>query len=398
MIARNQFLEELISFKDKDLIKVVTGIRRCGKSTLFEIYIDYLKQNGVEENQIVHINLAEKENSHLREENALYNYLISRLLKEKMTYYFVDEVQMCIGWETAIDSLYIKKTSDVYITGSNAYLLSGELATLLSGRYVEIKMFPLSFAEYISAFDDSPNLENRYNDYITKSSFPYALKLSQKKDISAYLEGIINSIVLKDVMKRKKITDVAMLESVIDFTADNIGNLTSTKSISDTMTSNGRKIAVQTVENYLSALCDSYIFYKIGRYDIKGKEHLKTGDKYYISDIALRFHLLGNKSPDFGRILENIVALELMRRGYKIGIGKVGNTEVDFVATTPYDGTEYYQVAFTVREKSTLARELTPLDSISDHNPKFLLTMDNDPVADHNGIKQLYVLDWLLDK
>ena len=250
----------------------------------------------------------------------------------------------------------------------------------------------------MSAFSETVVVpERKFNDYLVNSSFPYALELYEKKDIQSYLDGIYNSIVLKNVVKRKKISDVAMLESVIKFMFDNIGNLSSTKSIADTMTSNGRKISTHTVENYLSALCDCYILYKIGRYDIKGKDYLKTGDKYYLVDIALRFYLLGSKNADMGRILENIVALELLRRGYELGVGKIGGAEVDFVAVNG-NGTEYYQVALTVRDKDTLERELGSLDAIPDHNPKFLLTMDNDPVGDYNGIKKLYVIDWLLEK
>ena len=392
------FLDALISFKDKDLIKVVTGIRRCGKSTLFDLFKEYLLANGVSEAQVVEINFEDADFGFITNYVELHAYVKSKLVADKMNYIILDEVQHVENWEKAVDSLYIKKNCDVYITGSNAYLLSGELSTLLSGRYVKIKMFPLSFAEYMSAFSETVVVpERKFNDYLVNSSFPYALELYEKKDIQSYLDGIYNSIVLKDVVKRKKISDVAMLESVIKFMFDNIGNLSSTKSIADTMTSNGRKISTHTVENYLSALCDCYILYKIGRYDIKGKDYLKTGVKYYLVDIALRFYLLGSKNVDMGRILENIVALELLRRGYELGVGKIGGAEVDFVAVNG-DGVEYYQVALTVRDKGTLERELGSLDAISDHNPKFLLTMDNDPVGDYNGIKKLYVIDWLLEK
>ena len=294
-------------------------------------------------------------------------------------------------------SLYIKKNCDVYITGSNAYLLSGELATLLSGRYIEIKMLPLSFKEYISNFPDDINLERLYADYIQNSAFPYALEISKPKDRRQYLQGIYDTIVLKDIIARKKFPDIAMLKSITRFMFDNIGNLCSTKSIANTMTSAGRKISVHTVENYLTALTDSFILYQIGRYDVKGKQYLKTGDKYYVADIGLRYALLGTKKADMGHILENIVFLELLRRGYEIYIGKVGNKEVDFIVIGD-EGEEYYQVAYTVIDSdgSTLQRELAPLDAINDHNPKYLLTMDNTPLTSHNGIKQLNVLNWLL--
>ncbi len=398
MIERKECLENLISFKDKKIIKVVTGIRRCGKSTLFELYQDYLMQNDVDKSQIVSINLEDADYADILDFKQLYTLISDRLSSDRMNYIFLDEVQRVDGFQKAVDSLFIKKNCDVYITGSNAMLLSGELATLLSGRYIEIKMLPLSFAEYASGYTDVSNPERIYSDYITKSSFPYTLELTKPKDIKQYLEGIYNSVVLKDIVARRKYPDLEMLQSVVRFMFDNIGNLCSTKKISDTMTSAGRKIGVHTVENYLTALCDSFILYKIGRYDIKGKQYLQTGDKYYACDIGLRFLLLGNKKADDGHILENIIYLELLRRGYDVYVGKSdGNTEVDFVAEGDM-GTEYYQVAYTVREESTLNRELAPLNCIKDHNPKFLLTMDIGPLTSHNGIRQINALDWLLKK
>ena len=396
MIARQEYLENLISFRDKQLIKVITGIRRCGKSTLFELYQEYLMKNGVEKEQIISLNLEDGDYSDIETHNDLYNYVNGKLLPDKMNYVFLDEVQKVSEFQKAVDSLYVKKNVDVYITGSNAYLLSGELATLLSGRYIEIKMLPLSFKEYVSAFPEQSNMERLYMNYTVNSSFPYALELSKPKDIKQYLEGIYDSIVLKDIVARKKFQDVAMLQSVVRFMFDNIGNTTSTKKIADTMTSAGRSISVHTVESYLSALTDSFVFYKIGRYDVKGKQYLKTGDKYYAADIGLRYYLLGTKKADDGHILENIVFLELLRRGYEVYIGKVGNAEVDFIAIGD-EGEEYYQVAYTVKNsEETLRRELAPLEAISDHNPKYLLTMDYTPLTSHNGIKQINVLDWLL--
>ena len=396
MIARQEYLENLISFRDKQLIKVITGIRRCGKSTLFELYQEYLMKNGVEKKQIIYLNLEDGDYSDIETHNDLYNYVNGKLLPDKMNYVFLDEVQKVSEFQKAVDSLYVKKNVDVYITGSNAYLLSGELATLLSGRYIEIKMLPLSFKEYVSAFPEQSNMDRLYMNYTVNSSFPYALELSKPKDIKQYLEGIYDSIVLKDIVARKKFQDVAMLQSVVRFMFDNIGNTTSTKKIADTMTSAGRSISVHTVESYLSALTDSFVFYKIGRYDVKGKQYLKTGDKYYAADIGLRYYLLGTKKADDGHILENIVFLELLRRGYEVYIGKVGNAEVDFIAIGE-EGEEYYQVAYTVKNsEETLRRELAPLEAISDHNPKYLLTMDYKPLTSHNGIKQINVLDWLL--
>ena len=396
MIPRDEYLYNLISFKDKRLIKVITGIRRCGKSTLFELYQDYLLKNGVDAEQIISVNLEVGEFADIADDRALFEYVNARLDDERMNYIFLDEVQRVEGFQRAVDALYIKKNCDVYITGSNAYLLSGELATLLSGRYVEIKMLPLSFKEYASARETRIAPEHLYQDYIHNSSFPYALELNRAKDIRQYLDGIYNTIIVKDIITRKRINDVEMLKSTARFMFDNIGNLTSTKKIADTMTSAGRKISVHTVENYLDALTESFIFYKIGRYDVKGRQYLKTGDKYYAADVGLRYAVLGAKMADAGHILENIVCLELLRRGYEVYVGKVGAAEVDFVAIGD-EGEEYYQVAYTLvdADGKTLERELTPLDSIRDHNPKFLLTMDYGPVVSHNGIKQIYALDWL---
>jgi len=397
MIQRQEYLDSLISFRDKQLIKVVTGIRRCGKSTLFELYQDYLRSDGIADEQIISINLEEGEYDWIEDYKQLYSFVNERLVPDKKMYIFLDEVQRVKDFQKAVDSLYVKKNYDVYITGSNAYLLSGELATLLSGRYVEIKMLPLSFKEYASVFPENTNPERLYVDYIQNSAFPYALEIEKPKDRRQYLQSIYDTIVLKDIVARKRFPNTAMLKSVTRFMFDNIGNLCSTKKIADTMTSAGRKISIHTVESYLTALTDSFILYQIGRYDVKGRQYLKTGDKYYAADIGLRYALLGTKKADMGHILENVVFLELLRRGYEIYIGKVGSTEVDFIAIGD-EGEEYYQVAYTVIDPdgATLRRELTPLEAISDHNPKYLLTMDNSPLTSHNGIKQLNVLDWLM--
>ena len=397
MIQRQEYLDSLISFREKKLIKVVTGIRRCGKSTLFELYQNYLRSDGVTDEQIISINLEEGEYDEIENYKQLYGFVKERLVPGKKMYIFLDEVQRVTDFQKAVDSLYVKKYCDVYITGSNAYLLSGELATLLSGRYVEIKMLPLSFKEYVSNFPEDANPERLYADYIQNSAFPYALEIEKPKDRRQYLQGIYDTIVLKDIIARKKFPDTAMLKSVTRFMFDNIGNTCSTKKIADTMTAAGRKISVHTVESYLTALTECFILYQIGRYDVKGKQYLKTGDKYYAADIGLRYALLGTKKADMGHILENVVFLELARRGYEIYIGKVGSAEVDFIAIGD-EGEEYYQVAYTVidADGATLRRELAPLEAINDHNPKYLLTMDNTPLTSHNGIKQLNVLDWLL--
>lgn len=397
MIPRNNYLENLCSFREKQLIKVVTGIRRCGKSTLFELYQEYLRNDGVAPEQIISINLEDGDYADIEDGKALYHIVKERLLPDRMNYIFLDEVQCASNFQKAVDALFIKKNCDVYITGSNAYLLSGELATLLSGRYVEIKMLPLSFKEYVSAYPEKSSADRLYQDYIHNSSFPFTLEMKRQKDIRQYLAGLLDSIVLKDIVARKRFQDISMLQSVVRFLFDNIGNMCSTKKIADTMASAGRKISVHTVESYLSALTGSFIFYQVGRYDIKGKQYLKTGDKYYTADIGLRYTALGTKKADEGHILENVVYLELLRRGYEVYVGKVGSAEVDFIAIGD-EGEEYYQVAYTVidADGGTLARELAPLDAINDHNPKYLLTMDFGPLISHNGIKQINVLDWLL--
>jgi len=396
LIERKEYLNTLIDFKDKHIIKVLTGIRRCGKSTLFILFQNYLLNNEVTKEQIISINFEDIDYEELLDYKALYKYIKERLIPNKMNYIFLDEIQNVANYQKAVDSLFLKDNIDLYLTGSNAYLLSGEIATLLSGRYIEIQMLPLSFKEYVSYFNDKTDLARKYTDYLINSSFPYTLELNGlKKNIREYLGGIYSTVVLKDIIARKNINDVFMLESIIRFMFHNIGNLCSIKKIADTMTSDGRKITSPTVESYLSALVDSYILYKVRRYDIKGKQYLKTGEKYYVVDIGLRYYLLGTKKVDMGHILENIIYLELLRRGYEIYIGKVGSTEVDFIAIND-EGIEYYQVALTVHDEKTLERELYPLNSISDHNPKYLLTLDNDPITSHNGIKQINAIDWLL--
>lgn len=398
MIERKEYLDKLIGFKDKQLIKVVTGIRRCGKSTLFELFRNYLLKNGVTKEQITSINFEDADFEELTDYKKLYKFLSNKLIEDKKNYIFLDEIQNVKEFQKAVDSLYIKKNVDLYITGSNAYFLSGELATLLSGRYVEIKMLPLSFKEYLSAFEDKTDLTRKFRMYLENGSFPYTLQLdNDKKLINDYLEGIYNTVILKDVVTRKNIKDVAVLESIVKFMFDNVGNNASVKKISDTMTSYGRKVTSPTVESYLSGLIDSFILYKVNRFDISGKQYLKTAEKYYVVDLGLKQFLLGTKRQNLGHNLENIVYLELLRRGYEIYVGKIGVNEVDFIAIK--NGiTEYYQVSQTVMAEETLERELKPLNSIKDHNQKFLITTDEVPLTTHNGIKQINIIDWLLEE
>ena len=395
MIERKEYLEKLKKWKDKDLIKVITGIRRCGKSTLFEIYIDYLKSIGIEDNHIISVNLENPDNE-FDTNKELYKYVKEQIKDKKQYYVFLDEVQKVSDFQKAVDGLYIMKNVDVYITGSNAYLLSGELATLLTGRYIEIKMYPLSFKEYLNYYKKDAD-EKMYLNYINRSSFPYALKLEEESEIDDYLDALYNTIIVKDIGLRKKMADTTMLRTVARFMFNNIGNCLSIKKIADTLTSDGRSISVHTVESYLESLVESYVFNKVSRFDIKGKQYLQSGEKYYATDVTMRYALLGRRNIDVGHILENIVYLELIRRGYKVYIGKAGEKEIDFVAENK-EGFTYFQVAYTTREKATLERELTPLQDINDHYPKYILTMDIDPIADYDGIKKVNVLDWLLEK
>ena len=398
MIKREEYLNKLISLKDKQIIKVITGIRRCGKSTLFDLYEEYLLNNGVTPEQIIHINFEESDDEKYKDiktHSDLYNYVKDRLIKDKMTYVILDEIQFIPDFQKAVDALFIKKNVDLYITGSNSFILSGELATLLSGRYMEIKVYPLSLKEYQQAF---PTLSKSdlFQKYITDSSFPFTLALNDnRRNILDYLDALFNTIIVKDIAIRRNLMDTSALKRVTKFISANIGNLVSIKKIADTMSSDGQDISTHTVESYLSSLKDCFFLYSVPRYDIKGKEYLKTGEKYYISDIAMRNMLIGQKTQDYGHVLENIVYLELLRRGYQVFVGKVGDLEVDFTAIKGQD-IEHYQVAWTAIEEKTLKRELQSLEQINDHNPKFLLTMDYIPVTSHNGIKQINVLDWLL--
>lgn len=396
-IARERELNRLVALKDKQLIKVITGIRRCGKSTLLNQFKNYLLQNEIEENQIVYINFEDYENRFLLELDNFYEFVKSKIISQKKMYLFFDEIQQVQDFQKVVDSFYIKENIDIYITGSNSKLLSGELATLLSGRYVEIKMQPFSFAEFLKAIDEK-NLQSAYKKYIETSSFPYIINLfDDSESIHNYLEGIYNSILVKDIISRKKIADVKILQSVTEFIFDNIGLEVSSKKIADTLTSSGRKIDSRTVESYLSALSESFIVYKATRYNIKGKEHLKLLEKYYVCDIGLRRILLGKKAMDIGHILENIVYLELLRRGYKVYVGKIDDVEVDFVAMNE-NGTIYIQVSASVRDEKTLFRELKPFQIIKDNYPKILLTLDEDPESDFEGIIKKNALDWLLER
>jgi predicted AAA+ superfamily ATPase len=410
-VLRKEYLERLIDWREKAVIKVITGVRRCGKSTLLLQYMDHLRASAVTDDRIIFINLEDPEYRDLLTADSLYAYIKSRLNKSAWTYVFIDEVQQCAEFERAVDGLFLRKKVDLYITGSNAYMLSGELATLLSGRYVELPMLPLSFAEYAGftagktgAAWGSP--AKIFDSYLSFGSFPYiAVLLSEsagssdtmiRSYIRPYIEGIYNTILIKDVAKREGIRDTIVLEDIVRFLCSAIGSPVSARNIANTLNSGGRKISVNTVETYLGALRKSFIFYRINRFDIKGKEHLKTLGKYYIVDTGIRNLLLASSSADLGHLLENVICLELIRRGFRVNTGKVGEKEVDFVAQGP-DGISYYQAAASVLDPAVLERELTPLRRIGDNHPKYLLTLDEYMSgANHDGIRQLNALEWLL--
>lgn len=411
MINRPQYLKELWSFKDTDLIKIVTGVRRSGKSTLFDLYKRELLQSGITENQIQVIKLEELENESLLDYKKLYQHIIDNMVSDQQNYVFLDEIQNVPDFQKAVRSLFEKGNIDLYLTGSNSKLQSGQWATSLSGRYVEIKMFPLSFKEFYTIYSDvaKQNPDKIYEDYLAYSSFPYAtyfVKQSEKdvsKQINTYIEGIFDTIILRDVMENSGFNEESRLRRVIKFMASCIGSEISVKKISDTMSSDGIKIYPATIERYLDGFKNAHVLYKADRYDVKGKKILKTLNKFYLVDMGIRQHLLGNKDKDDGHILENIVYLELLRRGYTVYVGKVESKgkdgkvktlEVDFVAENE-NGVEYYQISNTVLDQNVLQRELSPLESIHDHNPKFILTRDYGK-ADYNGIKRLNVLEWLL--
>ena len=408
-IDRKEYLDFLVKSKDRQIIKVVSGVRRCGKSTLFEIYKDFLLENGVEKNQIISINFEDMDYEELTDYKKLYEYIKSKMIEDKRNYIFLDEIQHVDKFEKVVDSLFIKENTDLYITGSNAYFMSGELATLLSGRYIELKMLPLSFKEYYQAkleYEKLEQKENRtlktliqyYNEYIVNSSFPYTLQLdSDLKNIHEYLSGIYNSVLLKDIVARLKISDVMRLESVVKYIFDNIGNLTSLSKIANTLTSMGRKTDAKTIEKYIRGLTDSLLVHEVSRYNIKGKEFLSTLSKYYVADLGLRQMILGNRNIDMGHILENVIYLELLRRKGNVYVGQFDKNEIDFVVINSNE-IEYYQVALTVLDENTLKRELDAFKNIKDNYPKYLITLDDVMVnTDYDGIKVVNALEWLLE-
>ena len=397
---RDLYLNQLIQFKDKKLIKVITGLRRSGKSTLLSLFENHLITSGVDRNHIIRMNFESFEFDEITNYKELHAYINKRILDpDKRHYILLDEVQQVSSWERVINSFLVDANVDIFITGSNAYLLSSELSTLLSGRYVEIKMQPLSFKEYLEFLDSDKemSLPEKFNQYLEYGGLPTIVELLDNPDtIGPFLEGIYNTVLMKDVIERNGVRDAALLESILKFIAANIGSIVSTKKISDYLTSSGRKTTSDTIDNYLKMLENAFIIYKANRYDLKGKMFLKTLEKYYIVDIGIRNKLIGLRNTDYGHVLENIVYLELLRRGYEVTIGKIGSLEVDFVASKPNEKI-YYQVSATIMDEKTRERELRPLESISDNYPKYILTMDQTVFNDYSGIRVKNIIDFLLE-
>ncbi len=406
MVQRKEYLEKLIEWKDDDVIKVVTGIRRCGKSTLLMQYQDYLKSIGIEENQIIAVNFEELEYEELCDYKKLYAYIKDRLVADKITYIFLDEIQKVPSFEKVVDSLYVKPNIDIYITGSNAYMLSGDLATLLTGRYVEISMLPLSFSEYMQLSDKDK--ESAFADYIKYGGLPFVATMDRTDDkVDTYLEGIYNTVIVKDIEDRqkrqesnsdkRKINDIPLLKTIAKYLSSVIGSPVSLRGITNYLVSSGRKISANTVSNYVNALIESFIFYPAERFDIVGKQLLKANKKYYMVDLGIRNHILPRKYYDLGFSVENIVFFELLRRGCKVTIGKYQENEVDFVAEKRGELT-YIQVTADMVSESTFDREMKPLYAIQDNYEKIVLTLDKLTVGNYDGIKVVNVIDWLLNK
>lgn len=406
MVQRKEYLEKLIEWKDDDVIKVVTGIRRCGKSTLLMQYQDYLKSIGIEENQIIAVNFEELEYEELCDYKKLYAYIKDRLVADKITYIFLDEIQKVPSFEKVVDSLYVKPNIDIYITGSNAYMLSGDLATLLTGRYVEISMLPLSFSEYMQLSDKDK--ESAFADYIKYGGLPFVATMDRTDDkVDTYLEGIYNTVIVKDIEDRqkrqesnsdkRKINDIPLLKTIAKYLSSVIGSPVSLRGITNYLVSSGRKISANTVSNYVDALIESFIFYPAERFDIVGKQLLKANKKYYMVDLGIRNHILPRKYYDLGFSVENIVFFELLRRGCKVTIGKYQENEVDFVAEKRGEFT-YIQVTADMVSESTFDREMKPLYAIQDNYEKIVLTLDKLTIGNYDGIKVVNVIDWLLNK
>ena len=404
MVIRKNYLDKLILWKDHDIIKVITGIRRCGKSTLLMQFQDYLRDNGVMDEQIISINFEDLKFEALLDYRSLYEYVESKILPGKKMYIFLDEIQKVSGFEKTVDSLYIKENVDVYITGSNAYMLSSDLSTLLSGRYVEISVLPLSFKEVYE--EKGGDKEEVFNQYLKYGGFPYLMNMPlDVEQINMYLEGIYNTVIIKDIEERenrkhldsnkRKITNIVLLKSIAKYLASAIGSIISVKNVTGYLTSTGRKVSSSTVDDYMEALRESFIFYPVERFDISGKKILKTLNKWYIVDLALRDHMLPKETYDLGFSLENTIYFELLRRGYRVNIGKTESSEIDFVVQKNNE-IIYYQVTASMVDQTTFERELAPLRSIKYNYKKIVLTLDKFTQGNYDGIEVVNAIDWLL--
>ena len=397
-IVRQNYMDTLIKLRDKKLIKVMTGVRRCGKSTVLQMFYDYLIADGISKNQIVFMNFEDFENHKwFNDLDGLYYHIINQLDLSKQNYVFLDEVQQVKEFERLVDGLYVKPSIDVYITGSNAYMLSSELGTLLTGRYISIHILPFSFKEFLLTQNDISRTDLLFAKYMDMGGLPGIFDLPDTL-IRDYLQDVIQNIIQKDVLVRNKWRSEGHFNKTTAFLFDSIGSIISPKKITGTMKTNGISLSHNTVDNYINALVESYLFYKVKRFDVRGKGLLMTQEKYYTVDLGFKkFYLEGKINSDLGHNLENIVFLELLRRGNRINIGKTDNTEIDFVIKTQQGATEYIQVAWTTKEESTFLREIKPFELIKDFNRRILLTTDVEPATTYKGIKKMNVIDWLLE-
>lgn len=400
-VNRPEYVDFLKRWQNKQIIKVVSGVRRAGKSTLFYLFRQYLKKNGVAEEQLININFENMKYDDLRDSKKLYSYLESKLLPDKMTYIFLDEIQHVKDFERVVDSLFLKDNVDIYLTGSNAYFLSGEIATLLTGRYVELKILPLSFSEYVAWHRQNNTFTSNtemFNQYLT-SSFPYTLFIEHAKEKNEYLQGVYSTIVLTDIVSRLNVKDVSVLERLIQSLYSNIGSLISINKIVNTLKSAGYATSNKTIERYLAGILDSLLMYEAKRYDVHGRQILSSRSKYYGVDMGLRNIMLPDHQQDYGHIIENIVYLELLRRNSAVYVGESDKYEIDFVTITDKNDLRYYQVALTTLDENVLRRELRSLQQVKDSYPKYLLTLDTiNPTVNYDGIQKVNLIDWLLDK
>ena len=401
MIERKEYLKQLLSWKDQNIIKVLTGIRRCGKSTILKLYQEYLLNNGIDPSQIISINFEELEYEDLQDYKKLYQYIKDRLVENKMMYIFLDEIQNVPSYEKVVDSLHVKENIDIYITGSNSYIFSGQLATYLSGRYIEIPILPLSFKE---VYNPQTDKEEAFQKYMKTGGFPYINQIQlQNEQIDMYLEGIYNTVIVKDIEERinrknsKNVTDIALLKAISKYLSSVVGSPVSIRSITNYFKSNERKTSPNTISNYIEALCESYLYYPVEVMDISGKEVLKSNKKYYIVDPGIRNYILPKQFYDLGFTIENIVYLELLRRRYSVNIGRSGRTEVDFIAKKN-DVYTYIQVTASLVDENTFNREMRPLQQIEDNYEKIILTLDRYTLGNYEGIKVINIIDWLLEE